>query len=46
MNSMFYDCISFNQSLSDWKLDNVIDMESMFYGCTKFNQDLTNWDNI
>ena len=40
---MFYDCISFNQSLSDWKLDNVIDMESMFNGCKNFKKDLTNW---
>ena len=35
---------SFNQSLNDWNVSNVIDMEQMFRGATSFNQPLDNWD--
>ena len=44
MNTMFYDCTSFNSDLSKWDVSNVEYMNSMFYGCTNFNSDLSKWD--
>ena len=44
MNSMFYDCYKFNQSLNDWDVSNVINMADMFYWCESFNQDISEWD--
>ena len=44
MNTMFYDCTSFNSDLSKWDVSNVEYMNSMFYGCKNFNCDLSGWD--
>ena len=44
MNTMFYDCTSFNSDLSKWDVSNVEYMNSMFYGCKNFNSDLSKWD--
>ncbi|WP_425288768.1 BspA family leucine-rich repeat surface protein [Spiroplasma endosymbiont of Acasis viretata] len=34
---------SFNQNISKWNVEKVIDMRSMFAGAEKFNQDLSVW---
>ncbi len=41
---MFDGCTSFNQSLNDWDVHNVISMVAMFYNCEKFNQNISSWD--
>ena len=43
MDSMFYNCYSFNQRLDNWDTSNVVSFGSMFYGCHSFNQPL-NWN--
>jgi surface protein len=43
MSGMFYES-TFNQSIGNWNVSNVEDMELMFYGATSFNQDLSGWD--
>ena len=40
LGSAFGWASSFNQDLSDWRLDSVTNMEAMFYKASVFNQDL------
>ena len=42
MYAMFYRSI-FNNDISNWDVDNVIDMGFMFCS-SEFNQDISNWD--
>ena len=42
MSEMFRDCATFNQPLTEWKVDNVTNMGGMFFGCSAFNQPLGN----
>ena len=42
MGGMFRDASSFNQPLSDWRVDKV-DMEHMFVNTSSFNQPLNDW---
>jgi surface protein len=44
MDSMFYDCDTFNQPLNKWDISNVNDMRGMFFGCESFNQNISKWD--
>ena len=44
MRSMFYNCKSFNQDISNWNVSNVTDMKYMFANCIQFNQDISNWN--
>ena len=44
MDHMFYNCKSFNQDISCWKVSNVKYMGDMFSKCEKFNQDISSWD--
>ena len=40
MDSIFFGCRNFNQSLNDWNMSNVTDTSAMFYQCHSFNK----WD--
>ncbi|GGB66257.1 hypothetical protein GCM10007424_02760 [Flavobacterium suaedae] len=42
--SMFSNCNSFNQDISNWDMSNVNNTSSMFFDCNNFNQSLNNWD--
>ena len=49
MGCMFYECsslIELPKEISEWKLDNVIDISNLFYGCKKmrFNIDFKKWN--
>jgi surface protein len=44
MESMFYECGQFNQSIGSWDVSQVTDMYQMFMGATNFNQPLDNWN--
>ena len=44
MMYMFRDASSFNQSLNNWNVSKVTNMEAMFWGATSFNQPLNNWN--
>jgi uncharacterized repeat protein (TIGR01451 family) len=44
MSSMFWDAISFNQSLDSWDVSNVTNMSFMFWEASSFNQPLNSWD--
>jgi len=44
LNSMFYDCTTFNQNLNGWDVSNVTDMSFLFGNTSAFNQPLNNWD--
>ena len=43
MRGMFSGCATFNQPLTEWKVDKVTNMRGMFRGCTSFNQPLNEW---
>jgi Mycoplasma protein of unknown function, DUF285 len=45
MNSMFYGASSFQSELSQWPIDNVVDMSSMFERASSFSSDLYEWGN-
>lgn len=42
--SMFRNCLRFNQLLDGWDTSRIRSMASMFYGCAIFNQPLTNFN--
>ena len=44
MYSMFRDCSSFNQSVSNFNTAKVTSMRSMFRGCSSFNQSVSNFN--
>ena len=44
MSYMFYNCISFNQDLTNWDVSNCKNMSGMFKYCESFNYDLSKWD--
>jgi len=44
MDGMFINANTFNQDISEWKVDNVESMKEMFYGAAKFNQPLGSWN--
>jgi surface protein len=44
MESMFFNCRSFNQPLNDWDVSNVENMACMFNHCTSFSQPLDRWN--
>ena len=43
MDSMFANCISFNQPLDKWNVSKCYKFSSMFAYCRSFNQDLSMW---
>jgi membrane protein len=43
MEEMFFEAVSFNQSLNRWNVSNVKDMARMFCDAKKFDQDLSMW---
>ena len=43
MFSMFNGCSAFNQPLTDWVVNSVVNISGMFYGCSSFNQPLNTW---
>ena len=43
MEEMFFEAVSFKQSLNRWNVSNVKDMARMFCDAKKFNQDLNMW---
>jgi surface protein len=45
MNNMFYGASSFESNLSNWPIENVVDMSSMFEGAASFYSDLYEWGN-
>ena len=44
MESIFYNCKSFDESLDRWDVSNVTNMKNMFSDCHAFNKPLNNWD--
>jgi len=44
MDSMFKYARYFNQSIEDWDVSNVIDMNAMFNQAFRFNQPIGGWD--
>ena len=38
------DAINFNQSLNNWNVSNVTNMNYMFKEAINFNQDINNWN--
>ena len=46
MSKMFVDCTSFigNNSMNNWDVSTVTNMEGMFSGAQLFNSDISNWD--
>ncbi|BEG57293.1 hypothetical protein NHP21005_09810 [Helicobacter sp. NHP21005] len=44
MESMFYECENFNQSLNDWDVSSAVNMKEMFSRYKKFNKPLDKWD--
>ncbi|AEI47344.1 BspA family leucine-rich repeat surface protein [Runella slithyformis] len=44
MSSMFRNCSSFNQSVSNFNTTAVTNMSGMFYGCYTFNQSVSNFN--
>jgi surface protein len=46
MESMFYNCINFNQPLGQWNVSKVTTMENMFGNCKKFNQPLNTFREL
>ncbi len=43
VGGMFFQATSFNQDISGWVVDEVIDMLGMFNGATSFNQNISGW---
>ncbi len=43
MSGIFSGCATFNQPLTEWKVDKVTNMLGMLSGCTSFNQPLNEW---
>ena len=41
---MFYHCDELNQSVNNWDVSGVTNMESMFDGCLILNQPFDKWD--
>ena len=41
---MFYNSLSFNKSLIDWDVKNVMNMEFMFYNAELFDNNLNSWE--
>ena len=41
---MFFNASSFNQSLNNWNVSKVTNMEAMFRDAISFNQPLENWN--
>jgi surface protein len=39
---------TFNEDISNWNVENVVNMERMFFNCANFNQDISKWnlDNV
>ncbi|MFZ1808692.1 MAG: BspA family leucine-rich repeat surface protein [Cyclobacteriaceae bacterium] len=48
MTSMLQGCVSFNEPINHWVVDNVLIMQNLFFNCDIFNQDLNLWnvDNV
>jgi surface protein len=44
MKRMFFNATSFNASLANWDVSNVIDVKAMFRNAYAFDQDLGSWD--
>jgi hypothetical protein len=44
MSGMWYEAISFNQSLSEWDVSQVRAMDGMLHGAEAFNQSVLAWD--
>lgn len=44
MNSIFRDCSSFNQPVSEWDVSNQSGLDGLFAGCPLFNQDISAWN--
>jgi len=44
MHLMFYDSQAFNQSIGEWDVSNVTNMNGMFNSATSFNQNIKNWN--
>ncbi len=44
MAHMFHNCATFNQSLDNWDVSQVIDMSGVFQSCFSFNQPLDSWN--
>jgi surface protein len=44
LQTMFYLCTNFNQSLNNWNIGNVTSIANIFLQATSFNQPLNNWN--
>ncbi|PZW43909.1 surface protein, partial [Mesonia algae] len=44
LTQMFAKCSNFDQSLNNWDVSTITNMEGMFKEATSFNQPLNNWD--
>nr|WP_307921973.1 BspA family leucine-rich repeat surface protein [Mycoplasmopsis bovis] len=44
MNRMFQEAKTFNGNISNWKTENVTNMEYMFEKAEAFNQNLSSWN--
>jgi len=40
----FSNASSFNQDISSWNTDNIINMEKTFFGASSFNQNISSWN--
>ena len=44
MNSLFRNCVSFNEDISNWDTQNVTDMSCMFNHAISFNEPIDRWN--